>query len=107
MWILPKYFVYSCIIKLIFVNFFLLQLLANQIVVQRWILTRDIIKELQLHSVTSCVTECWETEKCIAVGFHKDPNVSHNKICLLLKQLRLKNKNGTRINVFALLDVSF
>ena len=97
--------------KLIFISLFVSQLCANYIVVQRWILPRDIVRELPFRTVTSCIMECRGTDKCKAGGFLKDPeelfiNGMENKKCLLLKLVRNKNKNGTRNKVYALLDVT-
>ena len=97
--------------KLICMSLFVSQLFANYIVVQRWILPRDIVKELPLRSMTSCMMECEGMKKCKTVGFFKDPEEilidgKENEDCLLLKLVRQKNKNGTRTKVYTLLDVS-
>ena len=107
MWLfIQGYMMYPWIIKLIFISAFMFQLLANYVVVQRWILPRDVIKEVPLRAVTSCSMECSRTNKCTAVGFRKDPELSKNDKCLLVKMVRKSNKNGTRIQIFAFVDVS-
>ena len=107
MWVFTRgYAMYPGHIKMIFFSLFLTQLLANYVVVQRWILPRDIIEEVPLWTMTSCVMKCTGTDKCVAVGFKKDPNLSKNDRCLLVKLLRKMNKHGTRMKVFAFVDVS-
>ena len=97
---------YSWLIKFTFISSFILQLFANYVVVQRWILPRDVIEEILLFTMTSCVMECSRTDKCVTVGFIKDPTILENNKCLLVKLLRRENKKGTRNKVFALLEVS-
>ena len=104
--VLQGYMAYSWLIQLTLISSLILQLFANYVVVERWILPRDVIKELPYRTVTSCIMECYRTDKCITVGFIKDPAILENDKCLLVKILRRENKNGTRIKVFALLEVS-
>ena len=99
------YVLYPWLIKLVFISSLIFQSFANYVVVQRWILPRDIIEEMPFRTVTLCVMKCTETTKCAAVGFKKDPDYSKNDKCLLLKMLRKKKKNGTRIKIFALVEV--
>ena len=69
------------IIKVIFICFFLSNLFANYVVIQRWIVPRDITKEVPLRTVTSCIMECSQMNKCIATGFRKDPVLLKNDKC--------------------------
>ena len=93
--------------KTIFTCFFLLQVLGNYFVIEkRWVNKSDIIKDVQLITITSCHMQCSNTKKCVTIGFMKDPDLYENDRCFLLKKQKSKcKKEGPNTKLlFVLID---
>ena len=69
---------------------------------------QNIIKDVRLITITSCVMQCSNMTTCATIGLKNDPNLLENDRCYLLKKQNKESKKGPDMKLlFVVVDVSF